>query len=152
MRKSICLVAFVLIGLGLSGQTSPIMYLAEVPRYSGNPCSITDADTANIRIWREAMSVFMDSLSADISRRTEALDSFMEEHEDQIRENSLTKLGYSEVDARRLKNADKMTDTEKEEIANAMLMEQMNMDINDFKKLSKMDTASQKDGLRDTVP
>lgn len=144
MKRSIWLLAFLLTGLGLFGQTSPVMYLAMVPKYSGDPCSITDADTANIRSWREMMSTFIDSLSADITRRTEALDVFMEEHEDQIRENSLTKLGYSETDARLLKNADLMSDTEKEEMVNAMLMEKMNMDISDFEKLSKMDTASQK--------
>ena len=144
MKKSILLIAFVLTGLGLFSQTTAIQYLGMVPKYTGNPCSITDADTANIRIWREAMSVFIDSLSADISRRTEALDAFMEENEDQIRENSLTKLGYSEAQARLLKNADIMTDTEKEGIVNDMLMEKMNMDISDFEKLSKMDSASQK--------
>lgn len=143
MKKSIWLIAFLLTGLGLFGQTSPLLYLAMVPKYAGNPCSITEADTANIRIWRDEMSVFIDSLSADISRRTEALDAFMEENQDQILENSLTRLGYSEVDARRLKNADNMSDTVKEEIVNAMLMEKMNMDISDFEKLSKMDTASQ---------
>jgi len=142
--KIICSFALILTGLGLFGQNSPMQYLSHVPKYTGNPCNVSDADINNLRIWREDIVVFLDSLSADIDRRSEAMDAFMEMNEDQIRENILTQQGYSKEDARRLENADDMSEAEKEAIANNMLMEKMGMDINDLKKLAEMDTAAQK--------
>jgi len=118
--------------------------MATVPKFQGNPCNISDADTANIRQFRMEINKFQDSLKADITRRSDALENFMESNEDQIRENSLTQLGYTKEDSQRLKNADKMSEQEKEAIANAMLMEKMGMDLEDFKKLADMDTAAQK--------
>lgn len=144
MKRTTILSLLMLCGYLLFSQKTPEMYMATVPKYPGNPCSITDADTANIAHFRKEINTYLDSLDADVTRRSDAMERFIESNEDQIRENVLTQQGYSKADANRLKNADKMSEEEKEAIANAMLMEKMGMDLNDFKDLADMDTASQK--------
>ncbi|MBK7174610.1 MAG: hypothetical protein IPH84_15595 [Bacteroidales bacterium] len=85
MKRTIIFPFLVLSGTFLFSQQSPEMYLASVPRYKGNSCEMTDADTANIRAFHKEMSDFRNTLSDDISRLKEAQEKFMENNEDQIR-------------------------------------------------------------------
>ncbi|MBK7030369.1 MAG: hypothetical protein IPH45_14725 [Bacteroidales bacterium] len=144
MKRTIIFLFLVLSGTFLFSQQSPVMYLSIMPKYSGNSCEITDADTAKISNFQNKMSIFRESLGNDLNERKEALDNFMENNEDQIRENMLGQQGYSKEDAQKLKNADNMSEEEKMAIANQMLMDKMGMDVNDFKNLAEMDTSAQK--------
>ncbi|MBK7031211.1 MAG: hypothetical protein IPH45_19310, partial [Bacteroidales bacterium] len=144
MKRTIALFSLILAGFSVFSQQSPAIYLSNVPKYMGNSCEMTDADTANISKFQTKMSLFREELGNEIDRRKEEQENFMEKHEDEIRESMLGAQGYSKEDAQKLKNADNMSEEEKMAIANQMLMDKMGMDVNDFKKLAEMDSSAQK--------
>jgi hypothetical protein len=116
-------------------------YLAAIPQLTFNPCTATQEQKQK---FKEDLAALSDSAKAEIEARQQASEQFQAEHQDEVQENVLKGLGYSEEQAKKLKNADQMSDEEKMVIANQMMMNKYNMDIDDLKKAATLDTAGQR--------
>jgi hypothetical protein len=116
-------------------------YLAAVPQLTYNPCT---ADNEQKQKFKEDLENFDAELKADMEARRQASEQFQAEHHDEEQQNVLKGLGYSDEQAKKLKNADQMSDEEKMAIANQMMMNKYNMDIDDLKKVAGSDTAAQR--------
>lgn len=116
-------------------------YLAAVPQLTFNPCT---ADYEQKQKFKEDLGNFDTLLKADLEARQQQSEQFQAEHQNEEQEYVLKSLGYSEEQAKKLKNADQMSDAEKIAIANQMMMNKYNMDIDDLKKVAGYDTAAQR--------
>lgn len=136
----ILLIGFLLSSDVLAQKTAE-EYLAAVPQLTFNPCT---ADYEQKQKFKEDLGVLSDSAKSEMEARQQASEQFQAEHQDEEQENILKGLGYSEEQAKKLKNADQMSEAEKMAIANQMMMNKYNMDIDDLKKVAGYDTAAQR--------
>jgi hypothetical protein len=122
-------------------QKTAEQYLASVPQLTFNPCT---ADYEQKQKFKEDLGNFDTVMKADLEARQQQSEQFQAEHQEEEQEYVLKGLGYSEEQAKKLKNADQMSDAEKMAIANQMMMNKYNMDIDDLKKVAGYDTAAQR--------
>jgi len=126
---------------GAFAQKTAEEYLESVPKLTFNPCS---ADNEQKQKFKDDLENFVMELKADMEARRQASEQFQAEHHDEEQQNVLKGLGYSDEQAQKLKYADQMSDAEKMAIANQMMMNKYNMDIDDLKKVAGYDTAAQR--------
>lgn len=141
MKKIICLSYIILIAIAGYGQENAVQFLSETPSPPSNPCNMSGEAEKK---FNEDILKVSNGLELAIQKKSDDEEQFMKDHEDQMKTNMIEDAGYSKEQAKQLQDADKMTDEQKMAMVNQMMMEKSNMNLDDFKKLAKMDTASQK--------
>jgi len=142
-------IAFILIALSIalmtSAQTVFDSYMKRVPPLPRDSCNISKA---NAESFVQQVSALIDELTNDIEERNRKSDEYAEENRGAMEDNAMKQVqqqyGMSEEDINKMKNSKSMTDAEKQEMANKMVMQQTNMSMSEIQNMSKMSEAGKK--------
>jgi hypothetical protein len=141
MNRIISLAICFAFAIAANGQETAEDFLTAVPQLAFNPCTATWEQKTE---FKNDVGRIDSLLRATLETMQQDAEQFHENHQDEEMINVLMQQGYSREDAEKLKNADQMSDEEKMEIANKMMMDKYSMNTDDLKKVAKMDTAAQR--------
>ncbi|HPT13887.1 MAG TPA: hypothetical protein PK796_03785 [Bacteroidales bacterium] len=141
MKKTFLLIVSLAFWAAASGQGTPMDYLNTIPSPPGNPCAF---DMEQKNQFLEDLRTKLSPFTEDTEREREASEKFQEEHQDEQTINALVKAGYTRQEAEKMKNADQMSEEEQMALANQMMMQKNNMDLDEIKKLAEADTGYQR--------
>lgn len=141
MTRLFFLAIFSLLIFNALAQKTAEEFLAEVPELTFDPCT---ADYLQKKEFGEIIQKLGDSVRAELEARQQESEKFHEDNQDEEKINVLMKLGYTREQAEKLKYADQMSEEEQMAIADEMLMNRNNMNLEDYKKVAEYDTAAQR--------
>jgi hypothetical protein len=141
MNRFFFLAVFSLLISEALAQKTAEEFLAAIPDLTFDPCT---ADYSQKREFEEEILVLGNSVRAELEARQQESEQFHKEHQDEEKINVLMKLGYTREQADKLKNTDQMSEEEQMAIADEMLMNRKNMNMEDYKKVAEYDTAAQR--------
>lgn len=141
--------ALILIALGIVSMTSAQSvfdsYMKRVPALPRDSCNITKAGMESLV---QQCSMLADELGNYIKEIARKSDEYAEANRGKMEANATNKIqqqyGMSEEDINKLKNSKNMTDAEKKELANKMVMQQTNMSMEEIQNMSKMSEPGKK--------
>jgi len=142
MRKNILFLCAICINVIVFAQGKTEIYLKKTPALPRDSCNISKAEAEN---FYNQVSELIVEVENDIDALNEQVDQNADNNEAAAKENAMKLMqqyGMSEEDMAKMKNKD-LSDEDKEEIANNMMMQQANMSMDEAKKLQNMSEAGQ---------
>jgi len=140
------LTAFVLISVGflVNAQTTPEAFLKKAPPLPKDSCGITRAATES---FTQNVASLVDEVENEISMLNEKIEAGGTTNEERAKETALKQMsqqyGLSQEQMDKMKSG-KMSEADKQAMADKVLQQQANMSMDEVKNISKMDEAGKK--------
>ncbi|HEX7583373.1 MAG TPA: hypothetical protein VF373_01690, partial [Prolixibacteraceae bacterium] len=140
--KRITLLAFTtLLALITFSQSTPLSFLNYAPDPPQNVCEMKGDEEGDLQT---KISELTDSLVAIIDRQNAITDEFIEKNGDEMNAGAFQNVGFAGATAKKVKNAENMSDAEVEAMATQMMQQKLNLSMSDLKDLDKLDSTGQK--------
>jgi len=139
MKSSFAFLIGLVIFSGAYAQKTAQEFLNMVPKPPSNVCGATMEEKQK---YMDELARFDTLYRQKLESQKEASEKFEQEHQDEMTVNALVKAGYSREDAEKMKNLDNMSDEEKTALANQVMLNQYNMDMDEAEKVSKYDSVT----------
>lgn len=145
MKRLSLLIAALLFTILTDAQTVFENYFRRVPALPRDSCNISrQAKDA----FEEKVSILADEISEDINARQQKADEYAENNRGAMEANVMKNLqqqyNISEEDINKMKSSTGMTESEKDAMANNILMQQANISLEEAQKMAKMSEAGKK--------
>ncbi|MEI6747976.1 MAG: hypothetical protein WCM93_02330 [Bacteroidota bacterium] len=134
MKNLILILLELSLASALSAQIEASEYLNKAPTIPAKVCQLK---TAQKDVFLKNVSDLNLLMDIDIHKRTKEANEYAESHRDEMQDAMLKNSGMSQAYIEKMKSGE-MTETEKQEVANQMLQQKMNMNMTDVKNLQGM--------------
>jgi hypothetical protein len=145
MKKVALFLILLSVALFADAQTSFDTYFRKVPALPRDSCNISKQAK---EAFEESIRTLIDELSADIDSRNQNADTYADNNRGAMEANAIKNLqqqyNISDEDINKMKSSKGMTEAEKKEMANKVMMQQTNMSMEEVQRLSKMSDAGKK--------
>lgn len=142
MKKNILTSIAIGFATVLFAQKTPEVYLKTIPALPKDSCSVTNEE---VSLYMEKVQTLIIEINNDIHARNQKADACVKSNKAVAQENAAKQLqqtyGMSDADINKMKNSKNMSDAEKKELANKMMMQQTNMSVDEAKNLQNMSEA-----------